>query len=74
MEVNGNYILEECPVCRGSGVLMHEGGWNVQVECMDCSARTVYVEYSNEEEKLLAEQQVVRLWNIGKVIKSELGE
>ena len=74
MEVNGNYVLEECPVCRGNGVLIHEGGWNVQVECLDCSARTVYVEYSTEEEKLLAEQQVVRLWNIGKVVSSERGE
>ena len=37
------YILEECPICRGAGLLMHEGGWNVQVECADCSAHTVYV-------------------------------
>ena len=21
------YILEECPICRGAGLLMHEGGW-----------------------------------------------
>ena len=53
---------------------MHEGGWNVQVECCDCSAHTVYVEYSNEEEKLEAEQMVIRLWNIGKVVTSERGE
>ena len=43
--------LEECPICRGAGMLMHEGGWSVQVECVDCSAHTVYVEYSTEEEK-----------------------
>ena len=24
--------LEECPICRGVGSIMHEGGWNVQVE------------------------------------------
>ena len=41
------YILEECPICRGAGLLMHEGGWNVQVECADCSAHTVYVEYED---------------------------
>ena len=45
------YILEECPICRGAGLLMHEGGWNVQVECADCSAHTVYVEYEDEDEK-----------------------
>lgn len=74
MEVNPNYILEECPICRGAGMVMHEGGWNVQVECADCSAHTVYVEYKNDTEKLEAERQVVSLWNLGKVVRSEIGE
>ena len=74
MEVNPNYVLEECPVCRGTGFVVHEGGWNVQVECADCSAHTVYVEYEMPEQKLDAEQQVVKLWNLGKVIKSDVGE
>ena len=67
-------ILEECPVCRGVGLIVHEGGWNVQVECADCSAHTVFVEYNNEKEKLEAEQKVVTLWNIGKVVRSDVGE
>lgn len=66
--------LEECPICRGAGMILHEGGWNVQVECVDCSAHTVYVEYSNEEEKLEAEKKVALLWNMGKVVSSERGE
>ena len=74
MEINPNYILEDCPICRGSGMVVHEGGWNVQVVCTDCSAHTVYVEYANNDEKLKAEEQVVTLWNLGKVIKSEAGE
>ena len=74
MEINPNYVLEECPICRGNGMVVHEGGWNVQVECTDCSAHTVYVEYGNDEEKVNAEKQVVTLWNLGKVIKSEAGE
>ena len=74
MEVNPNYILEDCPICRGSGFVVHEGGWNVQVECSDCSAHTVYVEYENEEQKVEAEKQVVMLWNLGKVVRSEIGE
>lgn len=74
MEINPNVSLEECPVCRGSGYLVHEGGWNVQVECSDCSAHTVYVEYETEEQKKDAEIQVARLWNMGKVIKSDAGE
>ena len=67
-------MLEECPICRGAGLLMHEGGWNVQVECADCSAHTVYVEYEDEDEKADAERKVIHLWNIGKVITSERGE
>ena len=67
-------MLEECPLCRGAGMLMHEGGWSVQVECVDCSAHTVFVEYETEEEKKRAEQTVARLWNIGKVVHSERGE
>ena len=74
MEINPIIELEECPACRGNGVIVHEGGWNVQVECADCSAHTVYVEYTTDEEKVAAEQQVVCLWNLGKVIKSDVGE
>ena len=74
MEENEIVMLEECPICRGAGMIMHEGGWNVQVECADCSAHTVYVEYNNEQEKAEAEKAVIRLWNIGKVVSSERGE
>ena len=66
--------LEDCPICRGAGLIMHEGGWSVQVECNDCSAHTVYVDYSNEEEKAEAEKSVASLWNMGKVIRSDAGE
>ena len=67
-------MLEECPLCRGAGMIVHEGGWNVQVECADCGAHTVYVEYGDEEERREAVQQVVRLWNMGKAIKMDPGE
>ncbi len=67
-------FLEECPCCRGNGMIVHEGGWNVQVECADCGSHTVYLDYENEEEKAEAVKGVVRLWNIGKVIKQNLGE
>ena len=66
--------LEECPICRGPGMVLHEGGWSVQVECVDCSAHTVYVEYANEQEKLEAERSVISLWNMGKVVHGERGE
>ena len=74
MEVNGIIELEECPACRGTGLIIHEGGWNVQVECADCGAHTVYVEYDTETDKAEAERKVAMLWNISKVIKSDPGE
>lgn len=71
---NTDIILEECPMCRGAGVIMHEGGWNVQVECADCGSHTVYIEYDNADSKADAERKVAMLWNLGKVIKANLGE
>lgn len=67
-------ILEECPMCRGNGMIIHEGGWSVQVECADCGSHTVYVEYDNDTQKAEAERTVAMLWNLGKVIKSNPGE
>ena len=66
--------LEECPCCRGDGMLIHEGGWCVQVECANCGSHTVYVEYEGEEQKRIAEEKVAMLWNIGKVIKANISE
>lgn len=74
MDNNAKMILEECPMCRGNGMIQHEGGWNVQVECADCGSHTVYVEYATDAEKQEAERMVTRLWNLGKVIKSNPGE
>ena len=74
MENKEIILLEECPICRGAGMILHEGGWNVQVECTDCSAHTVYVEYNNDKEKEEAVRSVARLWNLGKVIKLDPGE
>lgn len=68
------FELECCPCCRGNGMLMHEGGWNVQVECAECGAHTIYLEYDGEEEKAQAEKSVIRLWNLGKVIRQDPGE
>ena len=53
---------------------MHEGGWNVQVECSQCGTHTVYLEYETQEEKLEAERNVAALWNMGKVVSSQRGE
>ena len=58
--MKNHYELEECPICRGAGFITSEGDWSVQVECNDCSAHTVYVEYSTDEEKAEAEKKKLR--------------
>lgn len=72
--MENDIILEECPMCRGNGMIMHEGGWNVQVECADCGSHTVYVEYEDDISRDEAVRKVVTLWNLGKVIKANPGE
>ena len=72
--MQNNFELEDCPICRGNGMVMHEGGWNVQVECADCGSHTVFVEYNNDAERAEAESKVVTLWNLGKVIRGNNGE
>ncbi len=74
MENKEAIILEECPICRGTGMILHEGGWSVQVECANCGSQTVYVEYETDAQKEDAERMVARLWNLGKVVKSNIGE
>lgn len=66
--------LEECPDCRGMGAILHEGGWCTYVECANCGAHTVYVEYGSDEEKAAAERTVASIWNRGKVIHMSPGE
>jgi len=69
------YELEDCPICQeGVGSVEHEGGWCVYVECLHCGAHTAQFGYRSDEEKIQAEQSAVRMWNLGKVIRQDLGE
>ena len=66
--------LEECPVCRGAGVMQDEQGWSVSVSCMDCGAETAHAEYRTPEQRLEAARRVALLWNMGKVIHTGVGD
>ena len=67
--------LEDCPICReGVGALEHEGGWCVYVECLQCGAHTAHFRYDSEAERAEAEKSAARMWNMGKVIRQDLGE
>ena len=66
--------LEECPVCRGAGVMQDEQGWSISVSCMDCGAETAHAEYRTPEERLEAARRAALLWNMGKVIHTGVGD
>ena len=44
--------LQECPLCRGTGVLEEEGGWCFYVSCMDCGAHTAEIPYKTADDRL----------------------
>ena len=66
--------LEDCPVCRGAGVMQDEQGWCVSVACMDCGAETAHADYRTPEERLEAARRVALLRNMGKVIHTGVGD
>ena len=67
--------LEDCPICReGVGSLEHEGDWCVYVECLQCGAHTAHFPYHDDAQRFRAEESAARMWNMGKVIRQDLGE
>lgn len=66
--------LEDCPYCRGAGLMQEENGWCLYVECLDCGSHTAEFSYDGETEREAAARQAAGLWNMGKVINSGVGE
>jgi hypothetical protein len=44
------------------------------VTCLDCGTHTAEFPFKNEEERVIAAEQAVRVWNMGKVISAGVGE
>ena len=67
--------LAPCKVCHEESAYVEtEGGWCVYVTCPDCGTHTAFRPFENEEEKKKAEEEVITLWNMGKVIAERRGE
>ena len=66
--------LEDCPICRGAGLIQDEQGWSVSVGCMDCGAETAHAEYRTPEQRLEAARRVALLWNMGKVVHTGMSD
>ena len=74
MNIHEELPLQDCPYCGGAGLLEEENGWCWYVMCMDCGAQTAHCEYRSAEERFPAAKKVAYLWNIGKVVRADIGE
>ena len=65
--------LQHCPYCGGAGLLEEEqDGWYVM--CMDCGSQTASIEFRTPDSRLESARKAAHLWNIGKVLRSHLGD
>ena len=74
MNIHEELILQDCPFCGGAGLLEEENGWCWYAVCVDCGSQTAAFEYRRPEDRLEAAKQAAHLWNIGKVVRSDLSE
>ncbi len=74
MNIHEELFLQDCPFCGGAGLLEEENGWCWYVTCVDCGSQTAAFEYKSPEERIVAAKKAAHLWNIGKVIRSDLSE
>lgn len=74
LDIYKEILLEDCPFCGGAGLLEEENDSWWYVTCMDCGSQTASIEYKKAEQRVEAAKKAAQLWNIGKVIRSDLGE
>lgn len=74
MDINNGIELEDCPYCGGPGILEEEKGACWYVVCADCGSQTAPSEYHSKAERAEAAAGAAMLWNVGKVVRSDLGE
>ena len=74
MDIHEALELEDCPFCGGAGLLEEENGWCWYVICMDCGSHTASIEYRTPEERTIAAKKAADLWNMRKVLRSNIGE
>ena len=66
--------LQDCPFCGGPGLLEEENGWCWYVMCLDCGAQTGAFEFKTPAERPEAARKAAYVWNIGKVVRGDIGE
>ena len=74
MDIYEENRLQDCPYCGGAGLLEEENGWCWYAMCMDCGAQTGHFEYKTPEGREEAARMAAYTWNIGKVLRGDVGE
>ena len=74
MDIHSEIELQDCHYCRGAGLLEEENGWCWYVMCMECGSQTAPIPYKTPQERLEAARSAAQLWNIGKVLRADIGE
>ena len=74
MDIYEELELQDCPYCGGAGLLEEENGWCWSVSCMDCGSHTAHFEFKTPAERLTAARRAANVWNIGKVVRGDIGE
>ena len=74
MDIFDQIELQDCPYCGGAGCLEEEQGWCWYVICMDCGSQTAAFEYHRPEQREQAARDAARIWNLGKVLRSNPNE
>ncbi|MBQ7681066.1 MAG: Lar family restriction alleviation protein [Oscillibacter sp.] len=74
MNIHEEIELQSCPYCGGAGLLEEENGWCWYAVCVDCGSQTAYIDFRTPEERLEAARKAARLWNIGKILRHNIGE
>ena len=74
MNVHELIDLHDCPYCGGAGLLEEENGWSWYVICVDCGSQTAPIDYKTPDKRLEAARIAASLWNMGKVVRSNLSD
>ena len=74
MSLHEELILHDCPYCGGAGLLEEEQGWCWYAMCLDCGAQTAQIAFKTPEDREEAARSAAHLWNIGKVVRSDISE
>ena len=74
MDIYQDNPLQDCPYCGGAGLLEEENGWCWYAMCLSCGAQTAHFAFETPEGRAEAARMAAHTWNIGKVLRGDVGE